>query len=196
MMTAHTALKEATKNLHAELDSMPAIRQLMRRDLTLDQYREVLLHLEGWLHEMSAHLHLRSPPSFAATDRKLIALRTDLENLGQPRPAIKPRLASTDSYYALGVHYVIEGSTMGARILAPRIEESLGRTDITHFYRLYGEDTLVNWAVTIDLLERELTTQQHLNRAIEGATSSFTALISRFGSDFQERPLNERTLQG
>lgn len=196
MITAHTALKEATKDLHAELDSMPAMRQLMRQDLTLDQYSEVLLHLESWLHEMSAHLHLRSRPSFAAIDRKLIALRTDLENLGESRPTLKLHLASTDPYYALGVHYVIEGSTMGARILAPRIETTLGRTDITHFYRLYGEDTLANWAETIDLLEQELVDQCQRDRAVEGASTAFRSLIERFSMQVQPLPTLERDLLG
>ena len=196
MITAHWALKEATKGLHTQLDSMPAMRQLMRPDLTLKQYREILSHLDSWLREMSAQLHLPFQPSFASIEHKLNALRTDLETLGQSRPTLTLHLASTDPHYALGVHYVIEGSTMGARILAPRIETSLGRTDISHFYRLYGEQTLANWAETINLLERELTTQQRLDRAAEGATFAFNSLISRFSTQAQTNPVVERTING
>ena len=196
MSKAHTALKEATKELHARLDSMPAMRQLMRKDLTLDQYSEVLLHLDDWLREMAVHLHLVSSPSFAAIDRKLDALRTDLFTLGTTRRAVKLQLASTDPHYALGIHYVIEGSTMGARVLAPRIEQSLQRTDITHFYRLYGEHTLANWSDTISLLENELTTQWQRERAVDGATAAFNALIDAFSRGLESETVAERNIHG
>ena len=62
---------------------------------------------------------------------------------------------------------------MGGMILAPRIETSLNRDDLTHFYRGYGKATPGLWAETRKLLNEQLSNQIDIQVAIKSAIEAF-----------------------
>lgn len=179
MLDVHQQLRESTRTLHAQLDALPPMRHLLRPDLGEAEYAEVLRMLNTWLHHHAPHLSGLTLPDYAQIDHKFTALARDLKALGRPVDHYPRAICALNRPFALGVHYVIEGSFMGARVLAPKIEAALQRSDITHFYRLYGGNTLANWQQTLATLESELQSPEALQQACDGAREAFNAMISQ-----------------
>lgn len=188
MSNAHSRLREATKALHRELDSMPQMRQLMCPELSEDEYALVLESIYSWLQQLAPLIRGLSLPDFARIDHKLHALKADLKQLNAPIPSARPPLNGYSEAYVWGIHYVVEGSFMGARVLAPRIEAALKRDDLSQYYRLYGERTIEYWQESLATLEQQLNSEEKLGDACEGAAYAFTQL-ARILSLSAESPL-------
>ena len=99
-----------------------------------------------------------------------------------PPPTARPNETSIGSVAdALGVLYVIEGSTLGGRIIGRMLERSLGATqaDGAAFYHSYGEDRGPKWAAYKAALDRfGDETPSETDRVIGAASASFDAMES------------------
>src|ERR1017187_7980985 len=119
-----TRLRNATETLHRKIERD---MNLLRPSFTLDQYVSLLRRFYGfhqpWESEVDALLEVVLP-SFFAPRRKLENIESDLRFLGSasedllhiPLCVKLPPLNRVGS--ALGSLYVIEGSSLGGRILA------------------------------------------------------------------------------
>ena len=175
-------LKHETKALHKQLDSLPLMHSLTQKDLDVSRYTETLKVMFQWLLVVAPKLSQLDLPNYARPERKIEALSRDLHHLGQPA-SLHPVSSDVHGlHFAMGIHYVLEGSSMGARLLAPRIEASLGRSDVTQFYRLYGEHTFDYWQRTLSLIDETLDDEQAVVDACEGACWAFISLIERVES--------------
>jgi|GEM_PF-1145866 len=96
-----------------------------------------------------------------------------------------PKMANASRAFALGIHYVVEGSTLGAQFIAPRVEQSLGRNDITHFYRGYGSNVMSRWRDTLEILNHALLSDEEQQLAISGAQAAFGLMLDTL--EFQVR---------
>ena len=184
--TAREWLKRETASLHRRLDTMPQMRRLMRPDLNEQSYASTLSVLLYWTQSVAPAFRCLTLPDYADPLHKINALRQDLERLNyltQPQLTAAPH---TDEAFALGLHYVLEGASMGAQILAPRIETSLQRNDVTKFYRLYGDQTRSYWQSTQARLDAGLSNETARQRAGEGARWAFTSLMSRFEQEDEQ----------
>lgn len=179
-MSPRERLKHETQALHKRLDSLPLMQGLMQKDLDISQYTETLQVLFGWLSFVAPALSQLELPNFARPESKIEALRSDLYHLGQLAPPDPVSALVPGLHFAMGIHYVLEGSSLGARVLAPRIEASLGRSDVTQFYRLYGEHTFEYWQAASLLIDETLCDEHAVAEACEGACWAFKSLIERF----------------
>jgi len=136
-------LKEATQRQHRQLEALPVMRQLLASDFSIDEYRSLLqcqyglyAHLEGMmapflgtLPRETFHWH-----RFTASSR----LASDLRAMGDqpfvPASLSFPFLMSTRSQ-ALGCCYVLLGAGFGARMIAPKLAQSLGPDTPMSFYQ-------------------------------------------------------------
>ncbi len=145
-LSLHALLAQRTRPLHHTLDHTPALAALLRPGLTHDAYLRSLRGL--------AQAHARVEPALLALTTetsalgltpyrpRLPALQADLQALGaDPVQCAAPadahpgsrtqgpqslRDESTDgSARALGLRYVLDGASQGARILAPAIARAL-----------------------------------------------------------------------
>lgn len=187
MESAHSRLKRETSALHRQLDTLPQMRRLMSPKLTEQSYTETLAVLFNWTQEAGAKLRELQLPHYAQPQRKLSALQHDLKMLKQPTTQLPQVVSETDAHFALGILYVMEGASMGARILAPRIEATLKRSDITRYYRLYGDQTLAHWQNTTNWLNSELDDEASYQPARSGADWAFNLLIEHFKCMQQEQ---------
>lgn len=125
-------LRAATRDDHRALDHHPELQRLLRPGLTLDGYRRSLLAmrapqgaLEGAVEEGAMRLGRREWLS----PRRLPRLEADLAALGVllPYTAAKPGLTAPRSIAELlGLRYVLEGSRLGAEVIARCLRSSLG----------------------------------------------------------------------
>ncbi|MFN3830963.1 MAG: biliverdin-producing heme oxygenase [Allorhizobium sp.] len=114
-----TALKEATAEAHAALDAMVGHFQ------TLDDYKLYLtgiasfrLPVEAWLSQT------RLPADLDGYAPHMVQpeLEADLADLQAPEPKNQQAFRPPEGDGVVGLLYVLEGSSLGARLLAKRAE--------------------------------------------------------------------------
>jgi heme oxygenase len=151
-------LRSATRSEHEAVESaMP----LMQSGLTLEQYAEVLRRLyllisswEEWA-QSSAPLDLTGMVR-SRQRRALLEYDLSLIGMAQPRKAGNfpqrkiPGLCVEDRRFRasfLGTMYVIEGSTLGGRYIARRVEHALRLKagEGCAYFRGYGDRTEEMW---------------------------------------------------
>lgn len=176
-----TALRHATGAAHGALDrSLRLAHEPSRRDVVL--YLRAMegflepLEAELWAHERLAHLE----PERRA--RKAAWLRTDLEALGcaahGPRAPLPPAVGRFPD--CLGVAYVVEGSTLGGRVLARRP----GLRGL-RFFEGYGEATGRLWRELVAEVERVGAEPSDRSAILRAAVDTFervTHWLERHGA--------------
>ena len=78
---------------------------------------------------------------------------------------------------AYGCAYVLEGSTLGGVVLAPIVEQSLGRDTPTAYLRLRAESTGRNWQAWLRTLNAfgEAATHDEIEASCDMACATFEA---------------------
>jgi heme oxygenase (biliverdin-IX-beta and delta-forming) len=110
----------------------------------------------------SLRFHSRKIPSTT----ELAGLGTALVDLVLPTVGTKAE--------ALGAMYVLEGSTLGGKIILKTLQSNGVSTDELHFLDPYGKDAGTLWRVFLSVLERETAPQTTaMNECVSGATKAF-----------------------
>ena len=146
-------LKHGTADVHREIE---AAFPLMRPDLTLERYLDVLVRLyaiyysleknyRGFSDAYGPRLNLdkRRKADLLASDLKALGLRDDqIEAL---RPGFEiPSIATIEDL--IGTLYVVEGSTLGGQVIQAVLKRRLKLTDDQlHFFNSYGSETHAMW---------------------------------------------------
>jgi heme oxygenase (biliverdin-IX-beta and delta-forming) len=136
-----------------------------------------------------------------ASRRKAHRIRADLTALGEPAhdgtaPAVELRLDSLPT--ALGAFYVLEGSTLGGRVLRTEVAERLGDVP-TDFLAGYGEETGRRWRQTRAALVaavRDAANPPTVETAmVDGAASTFAAFDRLLEAEGWPVPASSRAAQ-
>jgi heme oxygenase len=133
--TTRDHLRQGTRVIHEQLHHHPSFAELMDETIALPGYYALLTRLFGYHHGLELALDAavfperrQAPP----VDRRSQRLLQDLEELGpsgsDPAPLTQTvKLDAIKSYGAwLGVLYVREGSMMGGRALAAKLDHLFG----------------------------------------------------------------------
>jgi heme oxygenase (biliverdin-IX-beta and delta-forming) len=184
---AREALRQATRPCHARLEARLAPDALTA---SKDAYRRVLAALYGFYEPLEPRVY---PRVFGGGTRRAKAplLRADLlalglspsELAGLPRCAHLPECHGLPA--ALGIAYVLEGASLGGRLLARRAHERLGLTAASgaRFFHGYGRDTARMWRGFLTMLEGALD-ERGPDRALASSRHTFESLeiwLSRRG---------------
>ncbi|MBC3365148.1 biliverdin-producing heme oxygenase [Pseudomonas sp. SWRI154] len=180
------ALRAETAELHVALEKrLPFFSE----HLDLSLYQRLMAAYYGFYRPLERRLHA---PALGTTGLdqspriKLPVLRGDLVALGLDEAAIDAlptcqRLPQIDSpAAALGVSYVLEGATLGGRILRRRVAEQLGldASSGAAFLDIYGELTGRRWKDFLQFLgDRNLGNEQMLE-ATRAAKATFICFES------------------
>lgn len=165
-MLAHR-LKEGTKRAHADLE-----KQLITHIRLVDStggYVQLLAMLYGYYKAMEERLQ----PFLAAAQfpdherrRKASHIIDDMQQFAADvaEPVLCPDVPEINSYAkAIGALYVIEGSTLGGKIIAGMIAKQLNRTGEKggfSFFNCYGNDTQAMWSSFKQALDRSFEEKQ------------------------------------
>ncbi|MEQ8346310.1 MAG: biliverdin-producing heme oxygenase [Sneathiellaceae bacterium] len=174
-MSVLDALRTATAPLHDELESGS---RLVDRLCSPGDRPAVLVALLGLYVAAEAALapHLLPVPDLEfGRRRKAGALRAGLLRLGVTRPAAPPpgpgHPAIAGVREALGFAYVLEGATLGGRIVRRQVARTGMPLDGLAFFDFYGPDTGRFWQRFCQVLERECATEPQA--AVTGACAGF-----------------------
>jgi len=154
----HERLRHATRTAHAQLESA---LNLLAAPIASDRIVCLLERFHGFHAAWEPALKGLVPDELLAPRLKLALLRQDLRSLGVgdrrlralPDCHAAAGLCATEAD-AAGALYVMEGSTLGGRIISRSLQESpwLGRRRL-QYWNPYGEDTGKRWSETLAYLE-------------------------------------------
>jgi heme oxygenase (biliverdin-IX-beta and delta-forming) len=189
-------LRVATAHVHTDAERRVRI---LDTGADLATYAHYLSRMLGF-HEPVEHLLAANATlaqaGFEATARSKQAwLRADLEALGID-PARVPRWRGTvagdpgDPARAVGIAYVLEGSTLGGRFLLAHLNPELAaqRGRATRFLEGYGDRTGAMWKRFGAIATELLATDHALDVAVAAARSTFVELTQWLGGPDREPP--------
>ena len=160
-------LRERTQPAHRRLDSMIGPIE------TPERYRAFVGG--SYAHRLAVEAYLGSvswPGALQGWRPTRIAplIALDLVDLGLDEPAIEPLALSNDMSCAIGVAYVLEGSALGARLIA-RMAAGLGFDELHGARHLAGQERgLGNWRAFTSLIEEADSIDRHTAAAAASAT--------------------------
>lgn len=180
-------LKRETRPAHDRIEQNPRLARLLATDLERDEYRMLLGRLYGYHRPLEARLAAR--PEWEAIGfcfderRRAGLLRRDLVSLGMTEAEIDalpdcPDLPDAGTFpRALGCLYVLEGSTLGGRIIARHLTQSLGlgAHDGAAFYQGHGDRTGPMWK-TFGALLTEVARPPDFEAVVAAADETFTSM--------------------
>ena len=146
-------LREETAEAHRQLESLPLSRQIIAPGVSLVDYRRYLEVMYPVVAETEDRIFplLREALPDLDLRRKLSLIESDLEVLGSDRKEKIPGFFAGDDvltvYHAMGVMYVMEGSTLGGRVILKNLTASLGLSEDRglRFFSGYGSQTGPVW---------------------------------------------------
>jgi heme oxygenase len=174
-------LRCATRELHRQTERALDLR---RACASTESYEDLLLQLLGFYEPLEAQLFsrpgfmLQSGLDFEAR-RKTPLLRADLAVLGRARPEPRccgfvPRIES--DAFLLGAWYVVEGATLGGRIIAAHLRHHLALSATTGagFFGCYGDLRQRRWSEYCAFLSSRPEAESR--PAVAGAVAVFDAM--------------------
>lgn len=172
-------LKDGTEHHHHQLDSHDLYRQLLSTDLKLSDYKQILKIFFEWQITMHSRVNSLSSDNISFLNEPMIErLKIDLNNLNIPIVIQnKFKSANYSTAYQLGVLYVLQGATLGGQIIAPKVEKTLARNDITAYLRGPKENTYKFWEETSKFINTTLVDDESKHEALTGAKESFDYML-------------------
>ncbi len=163
---AHEAL-EADLDIFRHLASDPGRRRLTRLFHGLHAGAEAVL--APWLAAVPGLDYERR--------RRGPVLDRDLAHFGEPAPAPCPMPKPASRAEALGLLYVLEGSTLGGQVIRKRLQRQGQTLDGVSFLDPYGAETGPRWKSFLEVLGRECPSErpETARAAARGGLAGFTA---------------------
>jgi heme oxygenase (biliverdin-IX-beta and delta-forming) len=151
--TLRDRLKRVTKPFHDQLENTAIARSLAEGSVSRSKYQRYLdhlaalhAHIEEKVQQFSQwkeyNIDITQRVRYPLLKEDLAALQSSESELSIPPLEVPWSFAS-----AVGVMYVLEGSTMGGKILAQRLSHLLGGDALpaTRYFQSYGERTMPMW---------------------------------------------------
>ena len=184
-MTLRERLKHATASLHEDIERASP---LAREDLTLEEYRLALQTLWGYYSALEPQLEGVFALAASPLSRKKVPwLAADLDSLndGPTQHRVSalggsvPRVECLGS--ALGCAYVLEGATLGGRVLYRRFSTRWGLSAErgARFVYGYGERTGEMWRQFVDTINSVPLDGAGEAACVRAARATFTTLQHR-----------------
>lgn len=179
------ALRSSTATAHRRLEQRLA---LVDPGLSSARYRAIVEAMWGYHAPLEARLAAAGAWEAVGLDgrarRRVHHLHRDLVALGRTEAAIErlPRCERLPSVStpaeAIGCLYVIEGSTLGGRVVLRHVRRCVG-VDVesgARFFAGYGEHTAARWQETCAAIARFDRQPRAIERASRSAVDTFASL--------------------
>lgn len=185
-------LKAETRPQHDRIEEVGFYDEVMNGRLTFDEYKLMLVNnyrmhklVEEKLEQMPEVKKLNGLDFDERKKKELLA--KDLKAAG-----LNPKDFSTDGiqldisdfHRAMGVYYVLEGSTLGGSVIARKlaVNENITGQGISefNFYGCYGKMLGPRWKAFQQVLLDAATDKEAEDKMVEGAATIFAIMIDMF----------------
>jgi heme oxygenase len=174
----HVRLREATREGHARLDGHPLLAPLGAEPLDALAYGDALVALHGLFAPLERALVAGGPLVDWRERRRVPALEADLAELGR-RPLVREldvRLPA-ELAPAIGVAYVVEGSSLGGQVIARKLARRPGASLPRRFFEGQGDAALPRFRALMALAEERCAPDAH-TAAVGAAVALFDAMCA------------------
>ena len=176
-----TRLRLETRGEH---DAVERVLSLMDAALTEAAYRQRLAQFYGFYGPLEAALQARCAPHLATLLPRLnktALLRQDLQQLGVSSdglPLCRQLPPIQTQAEVLGCLYVMEGATLGGRLITQHVQAAIGIMPATggRFFEGYGPDTGRMWQTMRQLLLGCAVDTPTENAIVANAIATFASL--------------------
>lgn len=175
-------LRERTGKQHQELERVliPMIKDVN----TPEKYVRLLQLFYGYYYPLeqhiAAHMDLSFPGGFGRR-RKAALLLDDISNItgapATPSATCSELPEIVDAAQALGVMYVLEGSTLGGQVISQILIRNLQVPELSKaltFFNGYGSDTQSFWDTFVHYLQGYHGTEEQQQRLLDAAADTFS----------------------
>ncbi len=194
-------LRHSTAASHHALEQNACSIALMSQSVTVDQYTVYLNCLVPFVKGFEEHVFPGLQQTLPDLDerRKLHMLRSDLlllGALGQVDQTFTGDFFTAhypDSANRLGGMYVLEGSTLGGKIITKHLQQSLGKKvdGKTTYLNPYGDQAGNRWKNFLQLLQDAASESNNEEAIITGAITTFSILESLLSNNTLNKFTNE-----
>lgn len=176
-------LKQNTAEYHNAAEKLFNSEKIFNKTFTLEDYKKIihtnylmLLHSED---KIFNSLHDKFGDKLQLEQRvKLPLIEKDLESLALENQKTSQRLEVNNEHEALGMMYVIEGSTLGGNVIAKQLSKTEGFDEVTfNFFGCYQENTGPMWKNFKEVLDTEVS-EENYNEVLSGAKKLYTFLLN------------------
>ncbi len=183
MVSFRQQLQHSTASLHKALEQTALLKIMAAGTPTRQQYRQYLSAQLALIAPLEAQLRLWESADWSAL--RLVKsewLLADLKALGCDEPLLAADVPSISSpAQALGVQYVLEGSTLGLMLLKKRLNpEDHDLAQASRFISVYGQKTPNNWQVFVERLDKIAVESRP--EAENAACAVFSAYLKQFST--------------
>lgn len=181
-------LKEETAELHQSLENLPLSKRLLQPDLTREEYLQYLDLMNDVISEVELEIFplVSSVISDIDQRKKVHTFQHDFDSLNFEIKGKKEvfDLSNKENLlpFGLGILYVIEGSTLGGKVIFKHVQKALGldqNNGASYFYG-YGEKTGDFWKSFMIQLSNYENLHQNGDEIIAGANFAFQCIHHHF----------------
>lgn len=180
-------LRSVTAPSHEHLESLPVSVSIMKPEVTKAEYA---LYLD-LMHDVVKDTETNVFPIIADIvpdideRRKTAQLESDLALLGHAKTGFSTPITGGKTItpaFAMGIMYVVEGSSLGGRVILKNIKTALGfdEAEGAQYFGGYGPVTGSHWKSFLDVLVNFENTNNNEDEIIAGANYAFDAIAAHF----------------
>lgn len=178
-------LKSQTKELHDKVEAKLNSNKIFDNTYTIDDYKN-LLHKNALLiakYEQAAIDVLNNNLGEALEldkRKKASTLQNELTNLGLTYDAsLQEDTEGISTAKALGILYVIEGSTLGGNVIARALSKNEAFNDVTfNYFSFYKDQTGPMWMKFKTILDEHVVSDEAKQECIDGANLAYNVLLN------------------
>lgn len=183
-----TDIKTQTSDSHKKLESLPVSASILSPDMKIEDY----VHYLNLMHDVHKNTEELVYPLLSEIipdleqRKKKHLIEEDLLFLNSNKTAAFKVFDKTEMSvpFALGVFYVIEGSSLGGRFILKNIvtNPQLADDKGVSYFKGYGDKTGSYWKNFLNVLAEYEQNNNCANSIIEGAVYAFDSIYNHFGS--------------
>ncbi len=171
MISINMILKNNTADLHKRLEQIGFVDKIMDKTLSLEEYKKLIVAnfifhqtLEQSLAKIAGISELKIKWKIPFLEKDRIAVggfeQVEVDNPFMPQ----------DLYQALGCMYVLEGATLGGRVIKRHLQMLPVEM---HYYGCYGEEGGMHWKDFLQNLETYINTEAKVDITLKAARETF-----------------------
>ncbi|AWI25629.1 biliverdin-producing heme oxygenase [Flavobacterium pallidum] len=180
-------LRSRTADSHKRLEELPVSTSITSPNITKASYAHYLQLMGAVIHQTESAIFPKLAHAVPDIDNrhKSKSIIADLKFMGYDLKSFPPPFTKNidSEAFALGIMYVVEGSTLGGRFILKNIQQALGfEQEGTQYFSGYGNKTGSSWKHFLDALTSYEAKNGHMEEIIKGADYAFTAIYDHLKS--------------
>ncbi|MBD3583800.1 biliverdin-producing heme oxygenase [Flavobacterium selenitireducens] len=175
-------LRSETAQAHTSLERVPVSGAILKTSVTNEQYAAYLRLMYDVVASLETDIHPKIAMVVTDLDQRQKAkdIEADLKQIGCEIPVRSKAVfeATGNVGFALGIAYVVEGSTLGGRVILKNIQAVLGHDENSgaSYFAGYGNKTGSMWKSFLSQMTQYVSETSCEDDVIAGANYAFTTI--------------------